>query len=116
MGHRRRARAGRYRLRLIRGRSPRTPSTTSRCRPPVIHLNPAGDQLVNLATWLWIDPGAMQVPPASVDAGPVTVTATVEWAAACTVTGAPGGGPLPGLQRSASRPIRVAEAQAVKTR
>ncbi len=140
---------------------------------PVIHLNPAGDQLVNLATWLWIDPGAMQVPPVSVDAGPVTVTATatavrvrwdmgngevvtcngpgtpwtpghtgsspdcgytythssaaqpdeaykvtatVEWAAAYTVTGAPGGGPLPGLQRSASRPIRVAEAQAVNTR
>jgi hypothetical protein len=43
------------------------------------------------------------------------VTATVDWTATYTVTGAPGGGPLPGLQRTASRPVRVAEAQALNT-
>ena len=138
---------------------------------PGIHLNPAGDQLVNLPTWLWIDPADLQAPPLSVSAGPVTVTvnatavrvrwdmgdghvvtcngpgtpwtgqsgaspdcgytyarsssnqpgeaykvtATVDWSASFTVTGAPGGGPLPTLQRSASIPVRVAEAQALNT-
>ena len=44
-----------------------------------------------------------------------TVTATVDWTASYTVTGAPGGGPLPGLQRTSSRQVRVAEAQAINT-
>ena len=44
-----------------------------------------------------------------------TVTATVDWTATFSVNGAPGGGPLPGLQRTASRQVRVAEAQAVNT-
>jgi hypothetical protein len=43
------------------------------------------------------------------------VTATVDWTATYTVTGAPGGGPLPGLQRTASRQVRVAETQAINT-
>jgi hypothetical protein len=139
---------------------------------PVININPTGEQLVNLPTWLWIDPAGMQVAPLPVTAGPVTVTvtpkavrvrwdmgngdvvtctgpgtpwaqgdagsspdcgytytrssaqqanktykvtATVDWTATYTVTGAPGGGPLPGLQRTASRQVRVAETQAINT-
>ena len=41
------------------------------------------------------------------------VTATVEWAATWTVTGAPGGGNLGIVRRSSSVSIRVAEAEAL---
>ena len=41
------------------------------------------------------------------------MTATVEWSAWWTAVGVPGGGGLPGLRRSASAAIRVAEVQAI---
>jgi hypothetical protein len=37
---------------------------------------PGSPQLVGVATWLWIDPGAWQDKTATATAGPVTVTAT----------------------------------------
>ena len=141
---------------------------------PEIRLNPAPprDQLVNLATWLWLDGSSWSsrsaqasVPGVSVTVsarperviwdmgdghqvvchGPGTpydttrpaaaqrtdcshtyrrssagvpgehyvITATVEWSAAWSVAGAPGGGSLPLLRRSSSQPVRVAEAQAI---
>jgi hypothetical protein len=39
------------------------------------------------------------------------VTATVEWSVTWTVTGAPGGGTLPTVRRSASVPVQVEEMQ-----
>jgi hypothetical protein len=54
--------------------------------PPAVHLNPpeGEDQVVNLPTWLWIDPAQWQPVSATASAGAVTVTATaspqsVEW-------------------------------------
>lgn len=41
------------------------------------------------------------------------VTATVEWSASWAAVGVPGGGTLPGLSRSASAGLRVAEVQAI---
>jgi hypothetical protein len=45
---------------------------------PVIQMAPpvATDQLVNLATWLWIAPSAWQTRSATATAGPVSATAT----------------------------------------
>ncbi len=141
---------------------------------PQIRLNPAPpqDQLVNLATWMWVDGASwgaqssqVSVPGVTVTAtarperviwdmgngdqvtcyGPgvaydtsrpegaqrsdctytyrrssagqprqrYVVTATVEWSASWTAVGVPGGGILPGLRRSASAPVRVAEVQAI---
>lgn len=139
---------------------------------PEIRLNPAPpqDQLVHLATWMWLANWAPASSQASVPgvtvtvaaqperviwdmgngdqvacAGPGTpydtnqpeeaqhsgctytyrrssagrpnqsyvVTATVEWSATWSVVGAPGGGSLPGLRRSSSVPVRVAEIQAI---
>ncbi len=141
---------------------------------PAIRLNPAPprDQLVNMTTWMWVDPATwgthssqVGVPGVTVTAsakperviwdmgngalvicsgpgvpydtaraeaaqrsdcsytyrrssaglahGRYVVTATVEWSASWSVVGAPGGGTLPGLRRSASVAIRVAEVQAV---
>lgn len=139
---------------------------------PDIRLNPAPpqDQLVNLATWMWLAnwapansqasvPGVTVTVTAQPDrviwdmgngeqvvcAGPGTpydmsrpeeaqhsdctytyrrssagrpneayvITATVEWSASWAVAGAPGGGSLPGLRRSSSVPVRVAEIQAI---
>ncbi len=141
---------------------------------PEIRLNPAPprDQLVNLTTWMWLDPASwgtrtsqVAVPGVAVTAsarperviwdmgngdrvvchGPgvaydsarpegaqrsdcsytyrrssagrpqqrYVVTATVEWSASWAVVGVPGGGSLPGLRRSTSVPVRVAEVQAV---
>lgn len=45
---------------------------------PTIEMSPpaGSSQLVRVATWLWIDPGAWQTLTASATAGPVTTTAT----------------------------------------
>ena len=141
---------------------------------PGIRLNPVPpqDQLVNLATWMWLDEATWgprtstaAVPGVTVSVtaqpqrvmwdmgngdqvacdGPgtpydttqaeeaqhsdctytyrrssagqpgerYTITATVEWSATWSVAGAPGGGALPGLTRSSSVAVRVAEIQAV---
>ena len=45
--------------------------------PTIEMAPPAGrDQLVNVATWLWVDPAAWRGMSASASAGPVTTTAT----------------------------------------
>ncbi|MDQ1438227.1 MAG: hypothetical protein QOK43_1856 [Acidimicrobiaceae bacterium] len=44
--------------------------------------------------------------------GAFHVTATLQWAVSWTITGAPGGGSLPGMQQSTTRAMRVGEAQA----
>ena len=41
------------------------------------------------------------------------LSATVEWSATWSVVGAPGGGALPGIRRSATVPVRVAEVQSL---
>lgn len=133
---------------------------------------PGRDQLVNLATWLWLDASTFStqtstvgVPGVSVTVtavpqnvkwdmgdgstavcnGPGTpydpsrpaaaqstdcshtyrrssagqpgqvfrVTATTSYAVSSTVVGAPGGGPLPAVERSSSVSLRLAEGQAV---
>ncbi|MBV8984383.1 MAG: hypothetical protein JO248_08090 [Acidimicrobiia bacterium] len=43
------------------------------------------------------------------------ITATVVWNVNYTVSGAPGGGPLPGITRTATTTVRVAEEQAINT-
>jgi hypothetical protein len=45
---------------------------------PVIEMAPptTQDQLVNVSTWLWIDPGAWQPLSATATAGPVSATAS----------------------------------------
>lgn len=48
--------------------------------------------------------------------GRFTVTVTVEWQASWTVTGAPGGGALPGIRRTAFVQVEVREKQAVNTK
>jgi hypothetical protein len=140
-------------------------------RPPMptIHMNPDpnSDQLVGLATWLWVDQNDLGTQAATVNAGPVsvtgtmsatsvtwnmgdghtitcqgpgtpyssgatptcsytygrssaaqpgrryTVTATITWSGNYTVAGAPGGGALAPITRTASTTVRVAEAQAL---
>lgn len=143
---------------------------------PQIRLNPVPpkDQLVNLATWMWLEPSSWGARSASASVPGVTVsvtaqpertiwslgngdhvvcngpgtpydntkpeaaqrsdctytyrrssagqpleryiiTATVEWSATWSVAGAPGGGTLPGIARSASVPVRVAEIQSLIT-
>jgi hypothetical protein len=52
---------------------------------PAVRLNPDGDQVVRLATWLWIDSAQWTRERASASAGPVTSTVTatpqrVRWA------------------------------------
>ena len=139
---------------------------------PSIAMSPPGDQVVHIASWLWLD-GAMWRPHASTaSAGAVTatvtaipvrtlwdmgtgtvvvcdgpgqpydtsrpdaaqstscshtyrnssaglpgdaypVTVTVEWELSWSVTGAPGGGPLPGLTTSTSTSVPVSEIQAL---
>ena len=44
------------------------------------------------------------------------ITATVVWNVNYTVSGAPGGGPLPGITRTATTTVRVAEQQAINSR
>lgn len=69
---------------------------------PDVHLNPPenGEQVVNLDTWMWIDPSAWQAVSATASAGGVTVTAeaapeSVRWAmgngdvVTCTGPGTP---------------------------
>ncbi|MDQ3573310.1 MAG: hypothetical protein M3404_00015 [Actinomycetota bacterium] len=141
---------------------------------PEIRLNPIPpqDQLVNMATWMWLDEATWgprsttaSVPGVTVTAtarpervvwdmgngaqvvcqGPgvpydvsqpeeaqrsdctytyrrssaaqpgqrYVISATVEWSATWSVAGAAGGGALPGLSRSSSVAVRVAEIQAV---
>lgn len=139
---------------------------------PTISMNPAGDQVVHVDTWLWIDDAMWQTHSKSVTAGGVTTTvtaaprrviwdlgngdtvvcdgpgtpydasipsdeqttdcsytythtsagqpgdafqatATIEWTVDWTVTGAPGGGPLPALFTSSPVAVRVAEMQAL---
>src|SRR5437588_771114 len=56
------------------------PGPIPRPPPPTVNLNPAAtqDQLVELPTWLWIDPNQWRPVSATATAGPVssTVTAT----------------------------------------
>lgn len=69
---------------------------------PDVHLNPpeSVDQVVNLDTWMWVDPSAWQPVAATASAGGVTVTAvatpeSVRWAmgngdvVTCTGPGTP---------------------------
>lgn len=135
---------------------------------PAIGISPAAnlDQLVNVPTWLWIDPAAWVPTSTNASAGGVTVTttatpqrvkwetgdgdqvscdgpgtaydptrpdaepgcshtyrrpapqvvltATIEWSARWTTSGGDGGD-LGVVRRSASVPLRVAEAQAINT-
>jgi hypothetical protein len=75
---------------------------------PEVRLNPpdGSDQVVNLPTWLWVDPAQWQSVTASASAGPISVTVTarpqrIEWdlgngdRVAC---------PGPGTPYDASRP------------
>lgn len=45
-------------------------------RAPAIGLNPASDQVVNVATWLWVDPGAWSTQSATASVPGLSVTAT----------------------------------------
>lgn len=49
------------------------------------------------------------------NAGAYPVTATIVWAVAWTVTGAPGGGALPVLQTTSTTPVRVEQVESVDT-
>jgi hypothetical protein len=112
---------------------------------PSIEMAPptTSEQLVNVSTWLWLNPAAWhQVtcagpgtpydssnPNATTDCsytwtqssagqagGAYQVTATVYWQVAWTATGAPGGGNLGQLPGPAAHvAVRVAESQAVNT-
>jgi hypothetical protein len=42
---------------------------------PNLHFNPSGSAVVNLATWLWVDPASWQPQSVSASAGGVTSTA-----------------------------------------
>src|SRR5438270_1551196 len=52
---------------------------------------------------------------ASVSGHAYKITATVMWAVNYTVAGAPGGGPLPAITRTATTTVRVAEEQSINT-
>jgi hypothetical protein len=139
---------------------------------PRIAMSPPGEQVVHVASWLWLDGDIWQPNSSSASAGSVTatvtatptrtlwdmgngdtvacdgpgvpydpsrddaaqsttcsytyrhssagragnaylVTATVEWQLEWTVTGAPGGGALPGLTTSTSTEVLVGEVQAL---
>ena len=43
---------------------------------PQVRLNPAADQIVQLPSWLWLEPGQWVQRSASASAGPVTATVT----------------------------------------
>ncbi|MEY2474012.1 MAG: hypothetical protein QOK28_3341 [Actinomycetota bacterium] len=75
---------------------------------PDVHLNPpeSGEQVVNLETWMWIDPSAWQPVAATASAGGITVTAS---AAPQSVRWAMGNGDVvtcvgPGTPYDSSRP------------
>lgn len=139
---------------------------------PTVAMNPAGDQVVHIESWLWVDDAIWTTHSKSVSAGGVTTTvtaapkrviwdlgngdtvvcggpgkpydpsipsdeqatdcsytythtsagqpgdayqatATIEWTVSWTVTGAPGGGPLPALFTSSPVTVRVSEMQAL---
>jgi hypothetical protein len=139
---------------------------------PSIAMSPPGDQIVHIASWLWLEDGIWQPHSSSASAGDVTATVTatphrtlwdmgtgdvvvcagpgdrydpgrsdteqasscshtyrnssagqpgnaypvvvtVEWELGWTVTGAPGGGPLPALTTSTSTSVPVGELQAL---
>lgn len=139
---------------------------------PRIAMSPPGEQVVQVASWLWLDGGLWRPHSSSASAGGVTatvtatptrtlwdmgngetvvcegpgtpydpsradaaqstscsytyrnssagrpgnaypVTVTVEWQLGWTVTGAPGGGALPGLTTSTSTTVPVGEVQAL---
>jgi hypothetical protein len=54
-------------------------------------------------------------PRAGHPADTYTITATIVWDVNYTVSGAPGGGPLMPITRTATASVRVAEAQAINT-
>jgi len=135
-------------------------------------MNPSGDQVVHVESWLWVDDAIWRTHTKSVSAGGVTTTvtaaptrviwdlgngdsvvcdgpgvpydpsipsdgqstdcsytyrhtsagqpgdayqatATIEWTVSWTVTGAPGGGPLPAMFTSSPVAVRVSEMQAL---
>jgi hypothetical protein len=139
---------------------------------PAIAMSPPGEQVVHVASWLWLDGDIWRDRTRSASAGGVTasvtaapirtlwnmgngevvtcngpgepyaagrgnadgssscsytyrnssagrpgntypVTATIEWDLSWTVTGATGGGPLPGLTTSTSTAVPVGEVQAL---
>jgi hypothetical protein len=139
---------------------------------PKIAMSPPGEQVVHVASWLWVDGDLWRPHSSSASAGGVTatvtatptrtvwdmgngetvacdgpgvpydpsradaaqstpcsytylnssagrpgnvyaVTVTVEWQLGWTVTGAPGGGALPGLTTSTSTAVPVGEVQAL---
>lgn len=139
---------------------------------PRIAMSPPGEQVVHVASWLWLDGDPWRPHSSSASAGGVTatvtatpsrtlwdmgngdtvvcdgpgtpydpsradaaqstscsytyrnssagrpghaypVTVTVEWQLGWTVTGAPGGGALPGLTTSSSTAVPVGEVQAL---
>jgi len=45
---------------------------------PAIEMNPDGEQVVQLPSWLWIDPGQWQPRRATASAGPVSSTVTAD--------------------------------------
>jgi hypothetical protein len=45
---------------------------------PAVRLNPDGDQIVQLPSWLWVDPAQWQPRSATATAGPVSATVTAE--------------------------------------
>ena len=136
---------------------------------PQVALSPAGEQVVNLPSWLWIANWEPLTGTASVGGVTVQVTArpasarwsfgdgsslacapgvpwspnadasracthtwrhssasqpseryslgvSVTWTASYSVTGGAGGGALPSITRTSTRPVRVAEVQAVNDR
>ncbi|MBS3940267.1 MAG: hypothetical protein KG028_04825 [Actinobacteria bacterium] len=139
---------------------------------PNVRMSPPSEQVVHVASWLWLDGAIWQPRSSSASAGGVTatvtaaptrtmwdlgngetvicdgpgvpydtrrsdaeqstdcsytyrtssagrpgntypVTATVEWQLSWTVTGAPGGGALPGVTTSTSTSVPVGEVQAL---
>jgi len=74
---------------------------------PAVRRNPAGEQVTQVQTWLWIDPGQWRPVSATATAGNVTVTATAT-PESVTFTMGDGGPPVtcdgPGTPYDPSRP------------
>jgi hypothetical protein len=44
--------------------------------PPDVHISPTGDQIVNMTSFVWVDPVAVSVPAVAPDGSAITITAT----------------------------------------
>nr|WP_233627766.1 hypothetical protein [Saccharopolyspora sp. HNM0986] len=81
---------------------------------PQIHASPAETQLVNLPTWLWMDPAQWRPQSATSQGKPgnsYPVAAEVSWTV--TWSGAGTGGTFPNLTTTSSATFAVAESQAL---